>query len=112
MSENITVPKQSLLIQGWHHTTSHTFHFTDSSRVFCIYFSLLCPKQRDHGILIASMIRALFMYTTSVLKNSKFYWDTIIYVYQYLQLFIMNNSITDCSQSKKKITVIEKIIKK
>ena len=44
LSENIIVLTQSILIQGWQQTTSHTFHFTDSSRVY--------PEQRDHGNLI------------------------------------------------------------
>ena len=36
LSENIIVLTQSILIQGWQQTTRQTFHFTDSSRVFCI----------------------------------------------------------------------------
>ena len=36
LSENVMVLTQSILIQGWQQTTRQTFHFTDSSRVFCI----------------------------------------------------------------------------
>ena len=36
LSENIIVLTQSILIQGWQQTTRQSFHFTDSSRVFCI----------------------------------------------------------------------------
>ena len=36
LSENIIVLTQFVLIQWWQQTTSHTFHFTDYSRVYCI----------------------------------------------------------------------------
>ena len=34
LSENIIFLTKSILIQGWQQTTSQTFHFTDSNRVF------------------------------------------------------------------------------
>ena len=54
------------------------FSFTDSSRVFCIYF-FLCQEKRDHGNLITKDIFSV--YAVGVLKNSKFYWDTIVFIY-------------------------------
>ena len=46
-----------------------------------IFFFMLCPEQRDHGNLITE--NSFSVYTVGVLKNSKFFWDTIIYIYQY-----------------------------
>ena len=31
-----SLSQQSVLVQGWYQTTNQTFHFTDSSRIFCI----------------------------------------------------------------------------
>ena len=45
-NKNKTVLTKSVLIQECHQTTSETFHFTDSGRVFSIQFSLLCPEER------------------------------------------------------------------
>ena len=71
--------------------------------------SFLCPEQRDYGNLITGT--SFSMYTVGVLKNSKFYWNTIIYIYQYSYLFFMNSSKAGCSQSKKKLQMNNNLLK-
>ena len=51
------------------------------------------------------------VYTVGVLKNNKFYWDTIIYIYQYSQLFFVNSSEADFSQSKKELQMNKDLLK-